>query len=104
MTIPEFNSWKSENDLGLAVFTTPDCGVCNAIKPRIAEIAAEYDLLKVMYIDVGESPELSANHNVFVVPVLILMVKGKEARRFARHFGMQEIEDAIHRYAGLLAS
>jgi thioredoxin-like negative regulator of GroEL len=92
-----------DNQLTLLVFTTPDCGVCNALKPRINQLAADYDQLDVRYVNLEETPEIAGQYGVFAVPVYILSVQGKEAVRFARHFGMHELEGAVERYSALLA-
>ncbi|TFH04481.1 MAG: thioredoxin [Spirochaetales bacterium] len=101
-TPQEVTQWITANDLCLAIFTTPDCGVCNAIKPKVAELAGHYPTLQVRYLDISDSPELAGAHNVFVVPVLVLFVQRREAVRFARYFGMHELESAVDRYASLL--
>ena len=96
--------WIAAHQLALLVLTTPDCGVCNAIKPKLAEMRNEYELLDLRYIDVSAAPEAAGTYNVFAVPVLILFVEGRETVRFARHFGMGELEAAVSRYASLLGA
>ena len=100
--LAELESWRKNHDLALLVFTTPDCGVCNALKPKVAELAKEYPRLAVRYLDVGEQPEAAGQYSVFVVPVFLLFVRGREALRLARHFGMHELERPVARYAELL--
>jgi thiol-disulfide isomerase/thioredoxin len=100
--LDETESWIAAQPLALLVLTTPDCGVCNAIKPNLADLAARYDLLQLRYLDVSEVPQAAGRFEVFAVPVLILYVQGRESVRFARHFGMGEVEAAVSRYASLL--
>lgn len=101
--LTDLDSWRQEHDLALLVFTTPDCGVCNALKPKVAELAERYPRLAVRYVDVEESPEAAGQYGVFVVPVFLLFVQGRETVRLARHFGMHELEGPVARYAELLA-
>ncbi|MFW5717759.1 MAG: thioredoxin family protein [bacterium] len=100
--LAELESWRNDHDLALLVFTTSDCGVCNALKPKVAELTSEYPRLAVRYIDVEEHPEAAGQYSVFVVPVFLLVVGGHEALRLARHFGMHELERPVARYAELL--
>lgn len=102
-SVADLASWTSANDLALLVFTTPDCGVCNALKPKVAEIAETYPRLRVRYVDVTETPEAAGQYGVFVVPVFLLFVQGRETLRLARYFGMHELEEPVARYSELLA-
>lgn len=103
-TLAEIRSWIAGSPLTLLVFTTPECGVCDALKPRVAEIAQEYERLDVRYVDATASPEIAGQYGVFAVPVYVLSVSGKETVRFSRHFGIGELEGAVARYDGLLDS
>ena len=102
-TLESVETWIDENSLGLLVFTTPDCGVCNSIKPRLGELEQEHQSLSLKYVNTLESPEVAAQYSVFAVPVLALFVGGRETVRFARYFGMHEIEEAIERYEWLIS-
>lgn len=103
-TLAEIRSWIAKSPLTLLVFTTPECGVCDALKPRVAEISRGYERLDVRYVDAAASPEIAGQFGVFAVPVYILSVNGKEAMRFSRHFGIGELENAVARYDRLLDS
>ena len=83
--LSEIRKWIDDNQLTLLVFTTPDCGVCNALKPKIELLAEGHELLQVRYVDLEAIPEIAGQYGVF-----------------ARHFGMHEIEDAVERYSSLL--
>lgn len=96
--------WLEKHDLALLVFTTPDCGACDALKPKVADLAKRYPRLAVRYIDLTESPESGGRYGVFVVPVFLLFVAGKETVRLARYFGMHELEEPVARYSRLLES
>lgn len=96
------DGWLAAQQIALLVFTTPNCGVCNAIKPQLHQLTIDYPQLGLRYVDAEAEPEVAAAHNIFAVPVVELYVQGKESGRFARHFGMQEIEAAVARYHGLL--
>ena len=100
--LAETRDWIRENPLTLLVFTTPDCGVCNALRPAVEQVAARHSLLQVRYVDLDQSPGIAGQFGVFVVPVYVLSVLGKETVRFARHFGIRELEEAVERYSSVL--
>jgi thiol-disulfide isomerase/thioredoxin len=103
-TLDSIRGWIADHPLGLLVFTTPDCGVCDAIKPRLGQLEEEHALLTLKYVDTLESPEVAAQFAVFAVPVLALFVGGRETVRYARYFGMHELEEAVDRYEWLLSA
>ncbi len=102
-TLASIDEWVASHPLGLIVFTTADCGVCNSIKPHLAELEQEHELLTIRYVNTIDSAEVAAQFSVFAVPVLALFVGGRETIRFARFFGMHELEEAVSRYEWLLS-
>lgn len=75
--LSEIRTWIGDNQLTLLV--------CNALKPKIANLAEEYESLQVRYLDLETAPEIAGQYGVF-----------------ARYFGMHEIGDAVERYNSLL--
>jgi thioredoxin 1 len=54
------------------------CGPCRAIAPLLEEVAAErQDNLRVVKVNVDESPELATRFGVRSIPTLILFNGGK---------------------------
>jgi thioredoxin 1 len=54
------------------------CGPCRAIAPLLEEVAAEkQDSLRVVKVNVDESPELATRFGVRSIPTLILFQGGK---------------------------
>ena len=100
--LTEIREWINDSQLTMLVFTTPDCGVCNALKPKVLQLAERHELLQVRYVDLEATPDIAGQYGVFAVPVYILSVQGREAIRFARYFGMDEMEGAVERYSSLL--
>ena len=100
--LTEIREWINDNQLTMLVFTTPDCGVCSALKPKITQLAERYELLRVRYVDLEATPEIAGQYGVFAVPAYIFSVQGRETIRFARYFGMDEMEGAVERYSSLL--
>ncbi|MFP4368140.1 MAG: thioredoxin family protein [Candidatus Kapaibacterium sp.] len=86
----------------LIYFSTPDCNVCKALKPKVNEMANNYPNLKLYYADLSKIPEASGRFNVFAVPTIILITDGREAARFSRHFSMADLEKSIQRYNSLI--
>ena len=87
----------------LAYFSTPDCRVCRALRPKVADLLArEFPLMAGVYVDCAALPEAAARHGVFSVPTLIAFFEGREWVRKGRSVGLSELRGAIERPYGLL--
>jgi len=55
----------------------PWCGPCKAIAPTLEEIAAEYDgKIKIVKVNIDESPSIATNYNVMSIPTLLIFKDG----------------------------
>ena len=70
------------------------CGVCHAIKPRVKELAKEYEI-PVEEIDATLHPEVASLYEVLTVPAVILTLGDKEFARQARFIDLLELEKRI---------
>lgn len=97
-SIDELNMMKNKNEMLLIYFGSDSCGVCMAIKPKLERLIKKYPNIKLVNVETENSPELSASHNVFTIPVIILYIQGKETIREARIISMEKLEQNISRY------
>lgn len=98
----EFLEAVAKADLFLAYLSSPDCGVCSSIRPKVETLLERHRSVDSRYVDITVAQELAAQENIFTIPAIILYVRGKEAFRWARNFGIGEIEEKIERYEGIL--
>jgi len=78
-------------------FTSPACNVCKVLRPKLMEITANtYPDMGRYYVDISETPEISAEYSVFAAPTIIVLFDGKEFARKSRSMSpellMKEIE------------
>lgn len=63
-------------------FTATWCGPCKALKPLIEKVAQSHaGQLKVLQLDIDESPETPSRFNIRGVPTVIVFKGGKEVAR-----------------------
>lgn len=88
-----------ESEMAVAVyFSSPNCGVCHALRPKVEELISEsFPLMKFIHIEIDKSPGVAGNYGVFSAPTLLVFFEGKEFLRKVRLMGIQEIHDKIER-------
>lgn len=88
----------NNNDMALVYFGGNNCSVCVALKPKVQELLKNYPKIKSAEVDVEKSLAVSAVHNIFTIPVVLMFIEGKEIIREARHISIQELNNKIERY------
>ncbi len=79
-------------------FKNNTCKVCEAMLPRVQEIAERYEI-PFQVVNVEDDPETAGQFLIFSVPAVVLVEsEGKELTRFARNFSLRDIEAYIDRY------
>lgn len=91
----------SPPEVELLDFTASYCQPCQQMVPILQRM--QKDKFPVRQIDISEEPELARRFNVDRVPTLVLMVEGKEAKRFVGLTDEAELRDQMNRAARRLA-
>ncbi|MGM0569882.1 thioredoxin family protein [Marinobacter sp.] len=88
----------------MVLFGGKHCGVCQAIKPRLARLAeTEFPRLVAAWVDCQQGGEaLCASQGVFSLPVLQLWFEGRPFDRLVRAFSLDDVRRAIERPYGLV--
>jgi thioredoxin 1 len=72
------------------------CGPCRAIAPAVEEIATEFrGKLKVVKLDVDESPEISTRFGVQGIPTLMVFKNGEVVERLIGNYPKPAIVSKI---------
>ncbi len=71
----------------------PWCGPCKAIGATVSEIAEEYtDKLKVVKLNIDQSPELATKYNIMSIPTLLIFKDGQVDGQIIGLVGKDKIE------------
>ena len=84
-------------DVVLLDFTAGYCQPCQQMVPVLQRM--EQDNFPVRRIDITENPDTSRQYKVDRIPTLILLVEGREAKRFVGLTGESELRQAMNEAA-----
>ncbi|HUX38566.1 MAG TPA: thioredoxin family protein [Rectinemataceae bacterium] len=87
----------------LFYFSSPSCGVCKSVKPKVmALVEKHFPLMPMYYVDIEAVPEASGQLSIFSIPAVLVYFEGRETIREARNFGLMELGAKIDRYYGMI--
>ncbi len=94
----------STEGMKLLYLSRPDCGVCTALKPRVAAMLEDFPRIEAYDIDLDRFPILAGRFEVFTIPAVLVYAGGREFIREARYFSVEELASRINRYYELMYS
>ncbi len=100
----EYKRKISESSAFLVYYSSPECGVCKSIRPKLESMLAGFPLVESGYVDITQNGEISAQHSIFTIPAVLVYFQGKETVREARYFSIDILSSRIERYLSLLLS
>jgi len=78
----------------LVHFASQSCAVCQAVLPRLHQLAAEYGV-RLVSIDISEHPQIAGQALVFTVPTILLVQAGRELARESRFVDFGRLERVL---------
>lgn len=102
LTLSEFKETLNQKPVYVAYFSTPQCNVCKVLRPKVEELAAQYENIGFIYINTEDMPEIAGQFTVFSVPTVVIFAEGREYKRLSRSFSLDEIQDYFERLLSLL--
>ena len=75
-------------------FNADWCGPCRMLGPILEEVAKETKT-KIVAVNVDDNPDLATTYNVFSIPCLVVLEKGKEVKRSTGLIPKEEIKELI---------
>ena len=92
LSISDFDSILSQNNLVLADFHTLWCMPCRKISPIIDELKEQYiKSVKILRIDIDSSELLAESFEIKAVPTVILYKDSKEILRYTGLISKEEL-------------
>jgi len=92
----EFQEIYQEKAASLFYFSHDDCSVCKVLKPKVNELLlSNFPKIKMYYIDIRKTPEISGQNSIFAVPTILVYMDGQEIIRKSRNIGLGELQEMI---------
>lgn len=102
-TPQELESLLVDYPAAVVWFSTPDCSVCHALRPRVeALLAEEFPRAALIRVDAAAHPELAGQWLVTAAPTAVICLEGREHQQLSRSFGIDAVRQALARPYGLL--
>lgn len=93
-----FQQFVAEHPAALIYFGSPQCGVCQALKPKLeALLEQEFPRLARAEVDCSTASQLAAQLGVFTLPVVLVYLDGREWLRKARSFSLGQLREELAR-------
>lgn len=104
-TIENIDNTIKENMAVMVYFSSPMCGVCHSLKPKLFEaIDANFDEFKIADVDISLSQDVAAHFSVFSIPTVLIFLDGKEFFRKSRNMSVNEVIKDIKRPYEIMTS
>lgn len=92
----EFQDICQNEAASLFYFSHDECSVCKVLKPKVHELLADdFPEIKMYYVDIRKTPEISGQNSIFAVPTIIVYMDKHEIFRRSRNIGLGELEALI---------
>ena len=77
-------------------FSGPDCAVCRALEPRVAErLQQRFPRLQRVELDCARLPAAAAQRQILTIPALLVYLDGHEVLRLVRSFSLDRIDQRL---------
>ncbi|HGO5855192.1 TPA: thioredoxin family protein [Mannheimia haemolytica] len=97
-TLDQVQALINQNRLAVLYISTPKCGVCTVMKPKINEILNDFDSVASGVVGIDEVPALASFYHILTAPALLVFADGKEIWRGARFIDVVDFENTLAQY------
>lgn len=96
-TIEDF-SQILESQSAIVYFSSPFCGVCGTLKPKVANLSQEFSKTSFFEVDISLNQQIAAQYSVFSAPTVLVFFEGKESIRLSRIFSLDDLQSKLRRF------
>jgi len=102
-SLNEIEKLKEQTASFCIYFSSPNCGVCQVLKPKIISLMKDkYPKIKTYQVDTASYPEIAAQLGFYTNPSFIVYLNGQEYLRKSRSISVQELDESLARLYQLM--
>ena len=102
-SLREIEELKAQHATFCVYFSSPNCGVCQVLKPKLLDFLNEtYPKIKVYQVDTAIYPDIAAQLGFYTNPSFIVFLNGQEFLRRSRSISLKEIDESLARPYNLM--
>ena len=102
-SLNEIEKLKEEEASFFVYFSSPNCGVCQVLKPKLVNMMEDkYSKIKACYVDTGAHPDIAAQLSFYTNPSFIIYLNGQEYIRQSRSISLRELDESLERLYKLM--
>lgn len=90
-------NFTHKHSLSFLYISRPDCSVCHALLPQVLELMDQFPRIQLGHINADTVEEIAGKFSIFTVPVLLLLIEGKEYLREARMVHLDQFTQKINK-------
>ena len=97
-SLNEIEKMKEEEVSFFVYFSSPNCGVCQVLKPKLmCMLADKYPKIQACQVDTAIHPDIAAQLGFYTNPSFIVYLNGQEYIRRSRSISLQELNESLER-------
>lgn len=98
-SISDFEQIKKTEKAFVLYITDNQCNVGESVTPKLEKlISDQFPKLSLYQTFMSQTPKLTSQLSVFVVPTILVFFEGKQYIQKSRSFSLKELEQEIARY------
>ena len=102
-SLNEIEKLKEEEVSFSLYFSSPNCGVCQILKPKLSSFMKEnYPKIQTYHVNTGVYPEIAAQLGFYTNPSFMVYLNGQECLRRSRSISLQELDESLARLYKLM--
>jgi len=97
-SLNEIEELKEQEVSFCIYFSSPNCGVCHVLKPKIMSFMKDnYPKIQTYHVDTAIYPQIAAQLGFYTNPSFIVFLNGQEFLRRSRSISVQELDENLAR-------
>lgn len=97
-SLSDIDKLKKEEISFFVYFSSPSCGVCQVLKPKLMKMMADkYPRIQACQVNTALHPDIAAQLGFYTNPSFIVYLNGQDYIRRSRVISLQQLDESLER-------